>query len=490
MKNSLSRRDILQGLITSTVVIGFDTVCRSWVTHANAAELFVNLPDLDGVLYTDDATREKAADDFGHLVRHYPKAVLKPGSINDIVKIIRFARNYNLKVAARGQGHTCYGQAQVENGVVIDTSTLNKIHNINTLQVVVDAGVRWSELLQATLPQQLTPPVLTDYLELSIGGTLSNGGIGGAAHRYGVQVDNVLELQVVTGEGELLTCSFYKNRDLFEAVLAGLGQCAIIVRATVRLIKAFANARVFLLDYDDLATFTRDQRLLIDSERFNYVEGQIVSKQDGGWRYLLEAASFYTPPLEPDNTRLLASLSYTKGSEKIEDKSYFDFLNRLAPTVAFLKSIDVWSNPHPWINLFVPATAVDQYISEVVSTLTLADTGNSPVLLYPVKTNRFTLPLFRVPNEQIAFLFTILRTAPPNDDTTKVRMLNDNRKLFERNRDLNGTRYPVDAIAFSQEDWQQHFGRTWSKLVNAKRRYDPARILTPGQSIFSLLKKS
>lgn len=169
---------------------------------------------------------------------------------------------------------------------------------------------------------------------------------------------------------------------------------------------------------------------------------------------------------------------------KIKVISTFEW--RLAPTVAFLKSIDVWSNPHPWINLFVPATAVDQYISEVVSTLTLADTGNSPVLLYPVKTNRFTLPLFRVPNEQIAFLFTILRTAPPNDDTTKVRMLNDNRKLFERNRDLNGTRYPVDAIAFSQEDWQQHFGRTWSKLVNAKRRYDPARILTPGQSIFTL----
>lgn len=385
--------------------------------------------------------------------------------------------------------HTCYGQAQVENGVVIDISTLNKIHNINTNQVVVDAGVRWSELLQATLPQQLTPPVLTDYLELSIGGTLSNGGIGGATHRYGVQVDNVLELQVVTGEGNLLTCSLYQNRDLFEAVLAGLGQCGIIVRATIRLIKAESNARVFLLDYDDLATFTRDQRLLIDSERFNYVEGQIVSAQDGGWRYQLEAASFYTPPSEPDNTSLLASLSYTKGAEKIEDKTYFDFLNRLAPTVAFLKSIGVWSNPHPWINLFIPGTFVEQYISEVVSTLTLADTGNSPVLLYPVKTNRFTQPLFRVPNEPIVFLLAILRTAPPNDDTTSARMLDDNRRLYERNCDLNGTRYPIDAIVFQEKDWLLHFGSVWGKLVNAKRRYDPDRVLTPGQGIFTDFKK-
>ncbi|BDA69801.1 dehydrogenase containing FAD binding domain [Calothrix sp. PCC 7716] len=489
MTRNTSRRQILQGLITSSVVVGFDTISCSWVAFANTAESFVNLPYLDGVLYTDDTTRASAADDFGHLIRRYPKAVLKPGSVNDIVKMIKFARTHRLKVAARGQGHTCYGQAQVENGIVIDTSTLNKIHNIDTNQVVVDAGVRWSELLKATLPQQLTPPVLTDYLELSIGGTLSNGGIGGATHRYGVQVDNVLELQVVTGEGNLLNCSPYQNRDLFEAVLAGLGQCGIIVRATIRLIKAESNARVFLLDYDDLATFTRDQRLLIDSERFNYVEGQIVSKQDGGWRYQLEAASFYTPPSSPDNTSLLSSLSYNKGTEKIEDKSYFDFLNRLAPTVDFLKSIGVWFNPHPWINLFVPGTFVEQYISDVVSTLTLADTGNSPVLLYPVKTNRFTLPLFRVPNEPIVFLFCILRTAPQNDDTTSARMLDDNRKLYERNRDLSGTRYPVDAIVFSQEDWKKHFGSVWGKLVNAKRHYDPDRVLTPGQGIFNDFKK-
>jgi cytokinin dehydrogenase len=485
MKNNAARRDILQGLIASAVVVGFDTVNRSWVSSAYAAPSFINLPHLDGVLYTDDATRANVSDDFGHLIHRYPKAVLKPGSIDDIVNIIKFARTHSLKVAARGQGHTCFGQAQVEGGIVIDTSTLNKIHDISAQRVIVEAGVRWSELLQATLPQQLTPPVLTDYLELSIGGTLSFGGIGGATHRYGVQVDNVLELQVVTGEGHLLTCSLDQNRDLFETVLAGLGQCGIIVRATIRLSKAERNARVFLLDYDDLAAFTHDQRLLIEDKRFNYVEGQIISAPNGGWRYLLEAASFYTPPNEPDNISLLASLNYTQGSEQIEDKIYFDFLNRLAPTVAFLQSIGVWSNPHPWINLFVPGTAVEQYISEVVSTLTLADTGNSPILLYPVKTDHFTLPLFRVPNEQIVFLFAILRTAPSDDDTTIARMLADNRRLFERNRDFGGTRYPVDAIAFSQEDWQQQFGSVWSRLVNAKRRYDPDNVLTPGQGIFT-----
>lgn len=484
MKNNASRRAVLQGLVASAIVIGFDVANRSWVSSASAVSLFESLPPLDGVFYTDNTTRAAAADDFGHIVHRQPIAVLKPGSIEDIIRIIQFVRTYNIKIAARGQGHSTYGQSQVEAGVVINMSTLNKIHYIGADRAIVEAGVVWSQLLQQTLGQGLTPLVLTDYIELSIGGTLAVGGIGGATNRYGVQVDNVWELQVVTGEGKLETCSRFENRDLFEAVLAGLGQCGIIVQATIKLIAAATNARVFLLFYDDLATFTRDQRLLISDERFNYVEGQVVPNDNGGWRYMLEVASFYSSTATPNNNVLLAGLNYIRGTEQIEDKSYFDFLNRLADTVSFLKSIGVWSYPHPWLDLFVPGSAVESFVGEVVSTLTLADTGQGPILLYPVKTNRFHLPLFRVPTEEIVFLFSILRTAAPQEDAVVTRMLSDNRRLFEQNRDNGGYKYAVDAIPFSQKDWRQHFGPVWGKLVSAKRRYDPGNLLTPGQGIF------
>ncbi|MEH1963200.1 MAG: FAD-binding protein, partial [Nostoc sp.] len=468
-----------------TIVIGFDLTTRSWVTSASATSVFESLPSLDGVLYTDNATLADASIDFGNIVHRQPIALLKPGSIEDIVQIIKFARTHKLKVAARGQGHSTYGQSQVEAGIVIDLSTLNKIHFIGTDRAIVDAGVLWSQLLQQTLVQELTPPVLTDYIELSIGGTLSVGGIGGATHRYGVQVDNVLELKVVTGIGDLETCSLLYNRNLFTAVLAGLGQCGIIVQATVKLIPATTNARVFQLYYDDLATFTRDQCEIINDQRFNYVEGQLVSNNAGGWRYLLEAASFYSPPSVPNNNLLLAGLNYTRGTQQIEDKSYFDFLNRLAPTVTFLKSIGVWSYPHPWLNLFVPSSAVNSFVGEVAATLTLADTGEGPILLYPVKTKRFGLPNFRVPNRSVVFLFAILRTAVPPDDSVITKMLNDNRRLFERNRDLGGYQYPVNALSFSHNDWQQHFRPVWGNMLTAKRRYDPDNLLTPGQGIFS-----
>lgn len=209
----------------------------------------------------------------------------------------------------------------------------------------------------------------------------------------------------------------------------------------------------------------------------------MVPDASGGWRYMLEVASFYTPPAQPDDTSLLAGLSYSWGTEQISDKSYFDFANRLAPVVASLKSLGVWSYPHPWFDVFVPGTAVEPYVAEIVSTLTLADTGSDPILLYPVKTERFTLPLFRVPDENVVFLFSIWRTAPP-DAVVIARMLADNRALFERNRNLGGNRYAIDAIPFSQQDWKQHFNPVWGRLVSAKRRYDPDNVLTPGQGIF------
>ena len=116
---------------------------------------------------------------------------------------------------------------------MIDMTQLRTVHDVQNDRVVVDAGAKWSEVLAATLPQGLTPPVLTDYLELSVGGTLVVGGIGGTTSQYGMQSDNVLELDVVTGTGEKVTCSPDSNADLFDAVRAGLGQVAVITRATL-----------------------------------------------------------------------------------------------------------------------------------------------------------------------------------------------------------------------------------------------------------------
>jgi cytokinin dehydrogenase len=481
MSSTTSRRSFLISLTAGAVVVGFDPLSRSWVTGALAAPGLGEIPPLDGELLTDPTTLQNAADDFGHIIHRTPVAVLRPGSVDDIVAMVRFCNRHLIPVAARGQAHSTFGQPQVEGGLVIDMSTLSTVHHIGSRSAVVDAGAVWSEVLTAALAEGKAPPVLTDYLELSVGGTLSVGGIGGTTFREGFQVDDVSSLEVVTGEGQLVTCSRGHNRDLFEAVLAGLGQCALIVRATVGVVRSTELARTYLLPYSDLATFTADQRRLIGARRFDYVEGQVISDQAGGWRYLLEAAAYFTPPAEPNDAALLRGLRYD-GAPIVEDVSYLEFHNRLAPVVADLIDTGVWFFPHPWINLFLPASVVDDFASEVLAELAPQNVL-WPILLYPFWTRRSTRPMLQLPDEPVVYLLALLRTAPPVPAVVEA-MLAANRALYEQARDVGGTQYPIGAIPFRRADWVEHFGDQWRKLVAAKRRYDPNRILTPGQGIF------
>ena len=242
-----SRRDLLKTLTATSLVIGFDPLTRSWVTAANAkgSSHLDHVPRLDGVLRTDDESLTAASEDAGHLVHRRPIAVLEPASVMDIARIVRFANERGLRIASRGAGHCVFGQSLVEGGIVIRMESLAEVRNLPGMRVLADAGCSWRAVLEETLKKGATPPVIPDYLGLSVGGTLSIGGISPTTYRYGAQVDNVEALEVVTGEGKIVFCSRHIHRDLFDAVLAGQGQCAVLARAIIRLVPADASARNF-----------------------------------------------------------------------------------------------------------------------------------------------------------------------------------------------------------------------------------------------------
>ena len=79
-----------------------------------------NLPTLDGPLLFDEAARQAGAGDNGGHVRRSPIAVLQARSVVDVIRIVAYANQRGLKIAMRGQGHSQYGQSQVEDGIVID----------------------------------------------------------------------------------------------------------------------------------------------------------------------------------------------------------------------------------------------------------------------------------------------------------------------------------------------------------------------------------
>jgi len=94
-------------------------------------------------LNSDPNVRAAAAQDFGHLIYKQPRAVFRPAARSGIASLLRYAKQQGLKVAARGQGQSIYGRALADDGIVIDMTTVNTIHNVEPDRIVVEAGATW-----------------------------------------------------------------------------------------------------------------------------------------------------------------------------------------------------------------------------------------------------------------------------------------------------------------------------------------------------------
>jgi cytokinin dehydrogenase len=439
---------------------------------------------MDGTLRFDHESRAAAAEDFGHVVRRTPEGVLHPGSDQDVATMIRWAGDLRRKIAPRGQSHSVYGRAQVRDGIVIDMTQLRAIHEVQNDRVIVGAGAKWSEVLAATLPRGLTPPVLTDYLELSVGGTLVVGGIGGTTSQYGVQSDNVLELEVVTGSGEKITCSPLSNADLFHTVRAGLGQVGVITRGTLKLIPAPEKARRYVLTYRDLITLLTDERLLAAESRFDAVQGSILPTRTG-WTFRLDAVRYFSGDKSPDDNALLVGLSDDRSAAQASTLSYFDYLNRLAALEQLLRSNGQWFYPHPWLMTFVGDSKIESVVSGELDRLTPADLGTfGQIVLSAFRRPAAAGPLLRLPADNLLYAFNLVRIPTTDAVTEADRLVKANRAIYERVRAAGGTLYPVSAFPMSRDDWRRHFGSAWTGFRSAKQSFDPGHVLTPGYEVF------
>lgn len=466
-------------------VVAFSPSAKAWLTCEEGGS--ISIPNFDGEILAAPADRAAAADDWGHIISKTPMAVLVPGSPGDIRRAVNFANLNGIKIGPMsmvGNSHSTYGQSQADCGLVIDMSALAEIHEITPTSALVDAGVRWHELLQATLPYNRCPPTLTDHIDLSVGGTISVGGIGGQTFEHGLQCDNVLELWVVTGNGDRVHCSPTENADLFHSVRGGLGQFGIIVRARVRLIPIETHCRVYTAVYPTVAALMADQEKVLADGRFDYVEGQGFPQPDNSYALVIECVKRFTAGTPPSDAALTGDLSFIPGTLTVEDKPYFDFLNRLAPIVDFTKFTGEWYLPHPLMDMFVPKSEAAAFITSVLAQTPAADIGYGPVLIYPFRRSKINTRFVPLPDEPICYLLSLLRWAPSADPLVVADLVAKNRAVFEDGRDLGAKRYAIGSLEVTPADWEEHFGSKWCDFVEAKCDYDADNTLTPGQNIF------
>ena len=489
----INRRTFLTGAGAAAAIVGFDPMRRQWVTAADAADApaFADIPPLDGTLVLDAAARQAVAADQGNIVHRTPGAVLEPGSVRDISVMIRYCGRRDIPVSARGQGHHMFGYA-LSAGLVINNRSLSRIHSITPDGAEVDTGVLWRDLVTAAYEQKLRPPVLTGYTELTVGGTLSVGGVGGLTGglHTGLQVDHVRRLEVVTGTGRVEDCSPECGGDLFDAVLAGLGQCGVMTRATVDLVPAKEQARTYLLHYADSTTAFADFRTLLDRPGLDHVILACVPPGVADFSYLINITVFYDLAAPPDDHRLLGGLH---AAPVIQDAGYLDFTFHGDTVIDHNRATLGWDRfVKPWFNVWLPDSTVEQYVSEVVATLTPEDVGTTgSVALFPYRRNRITRPLLRIPERDGSgwvYAFNMLTAANSADPRPGYiqDMLARNTRLLHRARDaFGGVFYPIGAVPLSHDDWRGHYGRKWRRFEADKNRFDPHHILARGVGIFA-----
>jgi len=453
----------------------------------------------DRILLEEEA-RSPFRSDYGGLVDNMPGAVAHCRNAEEVAQIVRYCREHKLPIAPRAQGHTQSGQSTTEGGVLLDTSSMQVIHQIDAenLTVVCDCGVVWRDLVRTVVPLGLVPRVLTNNLGVSICGTLSVAGLGVASYRYGAQVDNVIEIEVVTGTGEIVTCSATENAELFDSVRSGFGQCGIMIRAKVKLRKCKPKVRKYFLLYDDLGALMRDSEIVMakGNDDFHTLEswcspcpqgakkiGDGMELGEGAqvfayWMYPFHLTIEYDEGEEPNDEEVLGTL---KPYRHLETSEYtqLEFCERLAPIFQLWDRSGYSNMAHPWMETILPWDKAQEYIEFVLSNLPPQALGpGGHILLWPSRGDTSETPLFMRPEGDFVMGWGILPGVPQEYLDQALARLD---MASELSFGYGGKRYLSGYITFDTvEKWEAHFGDQWPRLLAAKKKYDPDGILNPG----------
>ena len=440
---------------------------------------------LRGQVVTDEDALRDVSTDFGRLVRSQPEAIVVPASSQDIQRAIEFANLEACPVAIRGAGHSQSGQSVSRGGLLIDMMALNRVYRIEGDAVWVDAGITWRELVDRLRPKRLIPPVLTNNLSVTVGGSLSVGGMGVASHRFGTQADNVEALEVITGTGDVAVCSAGENVDLFNAVRAGLGQFGIIARAKLRLRPYSENVRTYYLLYDSPDRLLADQTEILHDQRFDFIEGWCspcvqgmrnlggTRVAFGEWFFPVQVSVEYADAAPGDS--VLSGLRFYRHVHT-EDARLIDYVQRMDAVFERWYESGAWKLPHPWMEVLLPWDRVADYLEGVVRSLPPHLPGEGHLLLWPCRGTVSEAPMLARPEGEFVMGFGILPAVPRRELEMVLALL---RKASDLAIQVGAKRYLSGWVEFDREGWQAHFGSQWPRVLEWKSFFDPNGILNP-----------
>jgi FAD/FMN-containing dehydrogenase len=189
----------------------------------------MEIPGFRGELIAaEHADYDDARAVWNGTVDRRPRLIARCTGAADVAAGVRFARDRGLEIAVRGGGHNVAGTAVCDDGIVIDLSGM-RAASVDPAErtAQVQGGALWGDVDHETQAHGLaTTGGIVGHT--GVGGPSLGGGIGWLMRKHGLTVDNIVEAEVVTAEGDIVRASANDHPDLFWALRGGGGNFGVV----------------------------------------------------------------------------------------------------------------------------------------------------------------------------------------------------------------------------------------------------------------------
>ena len=180
------------------------------------------------VLIPNDPGYEDARQIWNAMIDRRPALIVQCADADDVPTAIAFARRNKLEISIRGAGHNIAGNALCNDGLTIDFSNMKNVRvDAGKRRAYVEPGATLADLDEATLGHGLATPVGINSTT-GIAGLTLGGGFGWLTRKYGMTIDNLVSVDLITAEGRKIRASETENADLFWAIRGGGGNFGVV----------------------------------------------------------------------------------------------------------------------------------------------------------------------------------------------------------------------------------------------------------------------
>jgi len=175
--------------------------------------------------------------------------IVQCADADDVPPAIALARRHKLEISIRGAGHNIAGNALCNGGLTIDFSKMKNVRvNAEKRRANVEPGATLADLDEATEMHGLATPVGINSTT-GIAGLTLGGGFGWLTRKYGMTIDNLISVDVITADGKKIRAGENENGDLFWAIRGGGGNFGVVTQFEFQLFpvgpEIFAGLIVF-----------------------------------------------------------------------------------------------------------------------------------------------------------------------------------------------------------------------------------------------------